>query len=41
MKSGLLESQFSAMEEPDGAVNMDVTWEPKSIVVAVKQALGL
>ncbi len=41
MKSGLLESQFSAMEEPDGAVTMDVTTAPEAIVVAVKQALGL
>ena len=41
MKSGLLESQFSAMEEPDGAVTMDVTTAPEAIVLAVKQALGL
>lgn len=41
MSSGLLESQFSAMEEPDGAVTMDVTTAPEAIVVAVKQALGL
>jgi len=41
MKSGLLESQFSAMEEPGGAVTMDVTTAPEAIVVAVKQALGL
>ena len=41
MKSGLLESQFSAMEEPDGAVTMDITTAPEDIVVAVKQALGL
>ena len=41
MKSGLLESQFSAMEEPVGAVTMDVTTAPEAIVVAVKQALGL
>ena len=41
MKAGLLESQFSAMEEPDGAITMDVIWEPEAIVMAVKQALGL
>ena len=41
MKSGLLESQYSAMEEPDGAVTMDVTTAPEAIVLAVKQALGL
>lgn len=41
MKSGLLDSQFLAMEEPDDAVNMDITWEPEEIVAAVKQALGL
>ena len=41
MKSGLLESQFSAMEEPDGAITMDITTAPEDIVVAVKQALGL
>ena len=41
MKSGLLESQFSAMEEPDEAVTMDVTTAPEAIVVAVKKALGL
>ena len=41
MRRGLLESQFSAMEEPKGAVTMDVPAEPEAIVVAVKQALGL
>ena len=41
MKGGLLESQFLAMEEPDRAVIIDVTWEPEEIVTAVKQALGL
>ena len=41
MKAGLLESQFSAMEEPDGAITMDVTWEPEAIVLAMKRALGL
>ena len=41
MKSGLLESQFSAMEEPDGAITLDVTTAPEAIVLAVKQALGL
>ena len=41
MKGSLLESQFSAMEEPDGAFTMDVTWAPEAIVEAVKEALGL
>ncbi len=41
MKGGLLESQFSAMEEPNGVVTLDVNQEPEVIVAAVKQALGL
>lgn len=41
MKGGLLESQFQTMEEPIGAVTLDVTPDPVLIVAAVKQALGL
>ena len=41
MKGGLLESQFRAIEEPEYVVTLDVTSDPKVIVAAVKQALGL
>ena len=41
MKGGLLDSQFLAMEEPEGVVTLDITSDPKVIVAAVKQALGL
>lgn len=41
MKGGLLESQFQTLEEPIGAVTLDVTSDPVVIVGEVKQALGL
>jgi len=41
MKGGLLESQLQTMEEPVGAVTLDVTSDTEAIVAAVKQALGL
>lgn len=41
MKSGLLESQFQDLEEPDGVVTLDVNSDPEAIVASVKQALGL
>jgi gluconokinase len=41
MEVGLLESQFQTMEEPVGAVTLDVTSNPEVIVAGVKSALGL
>ena len=41
MKSGLLESQFQDLEEPDGGVTVNVSSDPQAIVASVKQALGL
>ena len=41
MKSGLLESQFQDLEEPDGVFTVDVGADPEAIVASVKQALGL
>ena len=40
MKSGLLESQFQDLEEPDGGVTVNVSSDPQAIVASVKQALG-
>ena len=41
MKSGLVESQFQDLEEPDGGVTVNVSSDPQAIVSSVKQALGL
>ena len=41
MKSGLLESQFQDLEEPDGGVTVNVSSYLQAIVASVKQALGL
>ena len=41
MKSGLLESQFQDLEEPDGVVTVDISSDPEAIIALVKQGLGL
>ena len=41
MKSGLLESQFQDLEEPDGGVTVNDSSGVRAIVASVKQALGL
>ena len=41
MKSGLLESQFQDLEEPDGGVTVNVSSDLQAIVASIKQALGL
>jgi len=38
MKSGLLESQFQDLEEPDGGVTVNISSDPHVIVASVKQA---
>ena len=39
MNIDLLESQFHALEEPEGTITIDVTGEPLEIVDGIKQAL--
>ena len=39
MNIDLLESQFHALEEPEGTITIDVTSEPQEIVAVIKQAL--
>ena len=41
MNSGLLKSQFRTLEEPEEGLTMNVALEPREIVDAVKQSLGL
>jgi gluconokinase len=41
MKAGLLKSQFEALEEPEGAMAVDISQEPEHIVGLIKRELGL
>ena len=41
MKADLLDSQFRTLEEPEGAITIEVVPDPQEIVDAVKQALVL
>ncbi len=41
MKADLLKSQFRTLEEPEEGLTMNVALEPREIVDAVKQSLGL
>ena len=41
MKAGLLQSQFAALEEPEGALVMDIADEPARIAARVAGALAL
>ena len=37
----LLDSQFAILEEPEGAITVDVSLPPKEMVAQIKQGLGL
>jgi len=41
MKADLLASQFETLEEPEGALTVDIAQEPGAIVGLIKRALGL
>ncbi len=41
MKAAMLDSQFAALEEPDGALRVDVSAPPAEIVRAVRDGLGV
>jgi gluconokinase len=41
MKAGLLKSQFAALEEPEGALVMDIGDEPERIAARLLKALNL
>ncbi|HYJ19574.1 MAG TPA: gluconokinase [Burkholderiales bacterium] len=41
MKAGLLKSQFAALEEPEGAVVMDIGGDPERIAARLLEALNL
>ncbi len=40
-KEDLLASQFSALEEPRGALTVDVAQDPDTIIATIRQSLGL
>jgi gluconate kinase len=41
MKAAMLDSQFAALEEPDGALWVDVSAPPEEIIKAVRDGLGV
>jgi gluconokinase len=41
MKAAMLDSQFAALEEPDGALRVDVSAPPEEIVKAIRDGLGV
>jgi gluconokinase len=41
MKAGMLQSQFEALEEPHGALVIDIDQPPDAIVQQIKQEFGL
>lgn len=41
MKAAMLESQFAALEEPEGALVVDIRQTPEEIVAAIKRGLGM
>jgi gluconokinase len=41
MQTGLLESQFRTLEEPEDALVVGICPEPEDIVMSIKRALGL
>ncbi|MBI3300977.1 MAG: gluconokinase [Deltaproteobacteria bacterium] len=41
MKANLLTSQFDTLEEPEGALTVDVAQEPQAIVSLIRRELGL
>lgn len=41
MKAGLLQSQFAALEEPEGALVTDIADEPARIAARLAGTLGL
>jgi gluconokinase len=41
MKAGLLASQFETLEEPQGALTVDISQEPAVLVSRIRQALEL
>jgi gluconokinase len=41
MKSGMLESQFASLEEPDDAIVVDVKESPEDIVARIEREVGV
>ena len=41
MKPDLLDSQFQALEEPEGSLVVDIRQNPKAIVSYIKESLRL
>lgn len=41
MKPAMLDSQFAALEEPERALTVDVSWPPAEIIEAVRDGLGV
>ena len=41
MQTNLLRSQFATLEEPPGALTVDISQEPHRIVAQIKQSLGV